>query len=484
MKAHRLVHHEKGRFWEVHWEGSQAETTSGALGTNGRSTEKGFSDSREADAWVAQQLGKRRKEGFVELTEVGTPATAADASSGLRELLARIVENPADDSLRTVYADQLSAAGDPLGEFIQVQLQLARAPAAVHQHREKELLERFRMKWSGGLRGVDFRFERGFAVAAHLEIEELATHVPKLFGVAPLLSRLHVNRGSGLMGSSGVRELMQRPEVKQLTELHFTLNGWLPQVIEAITGQPALDGLEALSLRRVGVSDSHAIDLIVRDRFTRLKRVDFRFNALSGGALDVLASRALHVVRLAGNRIGESSISRLTRAKPWAELRELDLSGNGIGNAGLAVLGSCEFLGNVTQLGLAGVNATSSGVSLLAKGPLARSVENLDLAGNDVRTEGVRLILGGQFPKLRHLDLSESMLGDEGVRAIVSSAGAAQLESLFIRKNQLSPAGAKVLRREALPALTELRVSGNPLGEGGLEALRESLPGVHVVARA
>jgi hypothetical protein len=354
----------------------------------------------------------------------------------------------------------------------------------VHQHRERELLERFRMKWSGGLRGVDFRFERGFAVAAHLEIEELAMHVPKLFVIAPLLARLHVNRGSGLMGSPGVRELLKLPEVKRLTELHFTLNGWVPYVVDAISGEPALDGLEALSLRRVGVSDPDAMGLFARERLPKLKRVDLRFNALSGGGLDALASRALQVVKLAGNRIGESSISRLTRAKPWNGLTELELSGNGIGNAGLAVIGSCEFLGNVKALAVSDVNATGAGVALLAKGPLAQNVETLELAGNDIRAEGVKLILGGQFPRLRHLDLSEAMLGDEGVNAIVSAPGAAKLESLFIRKNQLSAAGAKALSRARLPALTELRVSGNPLGEGGLEALREALPGVHVVARA
>ncbi len=60
MRSHRLVHTEKGRFWEVHWEDSEVETTSGALGTNGRATSRSHGSAHEADAWVAQQLAKKQ----------------------------------------------------------------------------------------------------------------------------------------------------------------------------------------------------------------------------------------------------------------------------------------------------------------------------------------------------------------------------------------------------------------------------------------
>src|SRR5688572_9165059 len=41
-------------------------------------------------------------------------------------LLADVLANPADDDARLVYADALIAAGDPRGEFIAVQVELAK----------------------------------------------------------------------------------------------------------------------------------------------------------------------------------------------------------------------------------------------------------------------------------------------------------------------------------------------------------------------
>ena len=72
VRSHRLVHTDKSRFWEVHWEGADVETTSGALGTNGRATVKSFGAVHEADEWVTVQLAKKRREGFTELNALAT----------------------------------------------------------------------------------------------------------------------------------------------------------------------------------------------------------------------------------------------------------------------------------------------------------------------------------------------------------------------------------------------------------------------------
>ena len=45
-----------------------------------------------------------------------------------QRLLAAIVEAPDDDAPRLVYADWLQSRGDPRGEFIQLQCQLAATP--------------------------------------------------------------------------------------------------------------------------------------------------------------------------------------------------------------------------------------------------------------------------------------------------------------------------------------------------------------------
>lgn len=483
MKAHRLVHPGKGRFWEVHWEGSQTETTSGALGTNGRSSAKSFASEREADRWVEEQLARRRKEGFTELTDPGSAVTSAAAQPS--ELLARILERPDDDALRSVYADELSAAGDPRGEFIQVQLALAKGGTPIHQHREKELLERFRVPWSQGLRGVDLRYERGFVTEMHLKFDDLEQYVGKLWQVAPLLTRLHVNAEYSSRVTMAVRELVKREELKGLTELHLNMVAWdSPQIVGALSSVKCFDALEKLALRRLGASDGELIELVTTERFPKLTRVDLRGNTLAGGAIDTLAKRPLVELNYSNNRLGQSSVAQLSRAKAWKTLRSLDLSGNGIGNAGLRVLGEAEFLGNVATLGLSDVQALTSGLQLMANGAIGKSIVELDLSDNELREEGARLLASGLFPALTTLDLSSAMLGDRGVAALLDGPMASRLTTLHLRKNQISAAGIRVLTKKTLPKLEHLRVSGNPLGEGGVDRVREALPGVQVVARA
>ena len=483
MRSHRLVHTGKGRFWEVHWEGGEVETTSGALGTNGRSSAKSMG-VREAEAWVAEQLAKRRKEGFVELTEVGTRSAPLVVDS----LLEQIRATPEDDAPRLVYADQLTSAGDPLGEFIAVQVSLARAPngpdAAVHRHRERELLERFRGQWSGKLRGVDFRFERGFAVEARLRMDDLPEHGALLWKAAPLLTRLHVTN-EGWRAPDGLRLLGAQADAARLRELHLTfLAGGSSSVATALRDSPNLNQLEAVSLRRAGLTDSDVIDLLEEPRFPQLRRVDFRNNALSGGSLRALRRRPLTQLLFASNRLGQSSVHELANAGSRLEgLERLDLSGNGIGDEGLRVLGRELRFTQLKWLGLSHVNASSDGLGALISGSIAKQVQRLELAGNPLQGPGLRAILGGAFPALTHLDVSETLLGDEGLEVLLESPGSAQLVSLELKKNGLSAKGAVRLATARFPRLEYLSVSGNPLGESGMAALKKAFAHVQLVGR-
>jgi hypothetical protein len=79
--------------------------------------------------------------------------------------------------------------------------------------------------------------------------------------------------------------------------------------------------------------------------------------------------------------------------------------------------------------------------------------------------------------------VSETLLGDDGVAALINSPLADQLESLELKKNGLTPAGAAQLTKGTFPKLTYLSISGNPLGENGLTSLKAAFPTVHLVAR-
>ncbi|HEY7426081.1 MAG TPA: TIGR02996 domain-containing protein [Gemmataceae bacterium] len=86
--------------------------------------------------------------------------------------LQAILANPEDDTPRLVYADWLDERGDPRGEFIRVQCQMAilsaddeRRPPLEQQ--ERRLLERHQDEWLGPLRHLlgSWLFRRGFLEA-------------------------------------------------------------------------------------------------------------------------------------------------------------------------------------------------------------------------------------------------------------------------------------------------------------------------------
>lgn len=56
-----------------------------------------------------------------------------------------ILENPQDESIRLVFADWLEERGDPLGEFLRIQCQLAKWPPK--DQGWKELKKRERVLW-------------------------------------------------------------------------------------------------------------------------------------------------------------------------------------------------------------------------------------------------------------------------------------------------------------------------------------------------
>jgi uncharacterized protein (TIGR02996 family) len=116
-------------------------------------------DSREHAARLAHRAALRRDQEFRSA-----------------ELLAAVHAAPDCDEPRLVYADWLSAHGDPRGEFITLQIERALAGGPVSA-REHELVSLHGPAWTGRLNGVlghPWRlFERGFLSAASVEVPNL-----------------------------------------------------------------------------------------------------------------------------------------------------------------------------------------------------------------------------------------------------------------------------------------------------------------------
>src|SRR5262245_48097600 len=103
--------------------------------------------------------------------------------TGHDEFLRAILENPADDGPRLVYADWLQEYGDPRGEFIRVQCELAKFPnppgeANFFRRRERELARGLTdvWPWPFGKLGdpvITAEWRRGFIAAIKCNLATL-----------------------------------------------------------------------------------------------------------------------------------------------------------------------------------------------------------------------------------------------------------------------------------------------------------------------
>ncbi|AGC41506.1 hypothetical protein MYSTI_00147 [Myxococcus stipitatus DSM 14675] len=140
----------------------------------GREAERLDTVIRRGEGWEPPVLGAGAQERCEVLVAAVEARIAVKARSSVtREaLLARVYASPEDDAARRVLADVLLEEGDPLGEFIS--LQLASEPDT---ERMERLLELNRARWEmplgPGLDPKGTRFERGFPVSVLMNTADI-----------------------------------------------------------------------------------------------------------------------------------------------------------------------------------------------------------------------------------------------------------------------------------------------------------------------
>ncbi len=343
-----------------------------------------------------------------------------------KQLFEAIVADPADDRLRLVYADALTEADDPRGEFITVQCRLASgrvkgAAAVALKAREEALLEAHRSEWFGPfekwLRTNDsyglsqLKVQRGFVSQCRVQLTEPDT-LKVLFEKAPLIERLQL-RG-GLTN-------IEAP-LSQLT--HLEAEGDCASSMAAFLNQKPLPRLRQLSLGFGYLSQNVHLALAAH---TGLE------------VLEVLRGRAVTKLTL------PASLERLS----W--LGEL-----------------CSLGGTLPKLTSVYLGTAPSAKVVEALVRLAPRLESLGVAGPLV---GLQPLFDAEWPKLRHLDVSGVTLGPTGAQ-LIAKLRAPVLESLDVTNTRLKPEGAwVVLRSPLMKTLRQLSLRANRLGDADLADL-------------
>jgi uncharacterized protein (TIGR02996 family) len=245
--------------------------------------------------------------------------------------LQAILEEPADDAVRLIYADWLDEQGDSdRAEFIRAQIELShlaedhpRRPPL--EHVERRLLGRHRDTWLGPLQSLAYvwKFVRGFAEEATLDARSFLEQAATLFEATPCrLVRL-------LRAGSLIEAVANCSYLRRLEALHLTGNGIGNTGVVGLAMSAHLEGLSVLRLGHNNIGDLGARALAGSPCLTRLTTLN-----------------------LSDNHIGSVGAASLANSQNLARLTTLHLGDNQIGPAGVEALLSSPYLGRLTRLDL------------------------------------------------------------------------------------------------------------------------------------
>lgn len=410
-----------------------------------------------------------------------------------RALLRKLASNPEDRDALLAYAGWLTQLGDPLGEFIRLDLDLnSRPPDEARKtvfDRWGELLDRHGREWMRPLEALGLsptlygefnptlwlnhgvvesvtintpsvlpeRAEELFEAAPALRkitFEECPVNMPGLAQVAQLDQVVYLGLRALSLGDEDLRALAESPHLGRLAELDLNDNPFGAAGAAALAGASQLRSLEALDLNNCAIGPD--------------------------GTAALAHSRILQTVRrlnLGSNSVGADGLRALVASPHLANLKALFLGWNGLGDEGVQTLATAPNLGQLEALDLAGNGLTAAAVKALAESAVLARLSYLDLTANDALGSAAAQELANwaHANQLKGLKLSRCHLGDEGVLALAMSDRLAGLTKLDVGSNGLTAASAHAVAASAhLADLTELDLRDNNLGPDGVQALLQS----------
>ncbi len=388
-----------------------------------------------------------------------------------------ILEHPDDDVPRLVYADWLSERGDPRGEFIRAQVELARMAEDDPRRDEledceAELERRWGEEWARPLAGraKQWQFRRGFLDAVWVTAEQLEARDGNLFRVA-LVNAVNLD----WIGPPG--GVLFHPRMGLVTSLRIHFEHIGDGVARALAESPWLANLVALNLSHNDIGDEGARAIAFSPHLAGLTSLELSFNrGITDRGAEALAASP-HLGRLRSLDVGFCSLTpdgawALGMSPALASLRSFGLGGVGGRDAGLRVLlSTAPSPDRFEALSLEGCGITAEGAGFLAGCEYLTGLRRLRLGRNVIGDEGARALAASRLTGLEELELDDSGLTAAGVRSLTGAPFFPRLRSLHLAGNPLGEAGARVLRQEPAGRLVELLLYEARLGDDGAGAL-------------
>ncbi len=357
----------------------------------------------------------------------------------------------ADEAERRARAAALTAAGDPRGRFMTVQLDLAlRGPEASAETydlacEELRLLVRHKARWlaEAGLAGEDgLTWFRGAPERLTLTGQRFLQVGPAVLrSLSPCALDLSAHDEPVIAALAGC------PEAARLEELDLRFLS--ATEAEALAGSPYLGGLRVLE---VSFDADGARVLGESTAFARLEELHCASLPFDGVDFALLARapwfRRLRVLRLDAAVDGAAIVQALASAPHPPQLRSLQLAFNALRTDSIERLAAWPGLATVEDLSLQDSDLVDEDVRVLLASPHLRCLTSLALGPDRLTSETVRTLAG--WPGLPglcslYLDEGESTRGVSYVPALCATKSFGDFRRLFLR-DHLSVAGLDALQ--------------------------------------
>jgi uncharacterized protein (TIGR02996 family) len=392
-----------------------------------------------------------------------------------------IIENPADDTLRLVYADALEEDGESQhAAFIRSHIQLARLPEydplAVHiRHHGRDVgpdTGWLAVELPDGIDWAQEAFRRGLpgAIVAD-DGKAFFSNAADLFMRFPIESLdLRVVR------ASEVREVAECAWLERIVSLSFT-QGTSGPIIAPILASLHLTHLTELRLSSE-FTTAATVSAVVKSRvFKRLTSLSVRSDSRAGGTMATELARlakppALKKLDLSSNRLTPEVVSRLVLSKAADAVEDLDLSENNLGAEGVTALAEGR-LPALRSLHLLRTRPQEDGVAALASAEFFSELRSLALGGNNLGPAAVFALANAPADNLRVLDLRENRVGDRGAKSLAGNPHLGNLILLDLTETEITNDGAEALAESPhLGGLSYLGLFDNSISERGADQLR------------
>jgi uncharacterized protein (TIGR02996 family) len=283
-----------------------------------------------------------------------------------------IIESPDDESLRLIYADWLEERGDPRGEFIRVQCQLANSPEGDPRRpeleaRERDLLGTYEEQWAASVRPWvrTWRFQRGFVEDIKARLDTVLANVGNLFAAAPLRQVTflppeykgpvkHVTFPPVFVEPLHRRLAAASPYLARMAAIDWAHTHIGDLGLAALANSPTPFRLSRLDLPQASIGDAGVQALADSPAFPRLTVLNLQWNSLGCLAAESLASSAslTHLVELdlSHTEVGDRGVEALAASPNLKSLTDLHLAGTAFGNLAARALADAPYLANLKRL--------------------------------------------------------------------------------------------------------------------------------------